>query len=58
MNRVPIELMKFAHELADAAGEQIRPHFRKAAVVQSKDSHTEYPDVSTLTTQRSERPCR
>jgi hypothetical protein len=50
--------MKFAHELADAAGEQIRPQFRKAAVVQSKDSHTEYPDVSTLTTQRSERPCR
>ena len=44
---VPKELLTFAHELADVSGEQIRPHFRKASVVHSKDSHTEYPDVVT-----------
>eukprot|EP01043_Picozoa_sp_COSAG02_P003759 COSAG02_NODE_94_length_37427_cov_79.161728_14_plen_244_part_00 len=45
--RVPDELLRFAHELADLSGEKIRPHFRVAAVVRSKDSHTEYPDVVT-----------
>ena len=42
---VPAELLAFAHELADAAGAQIRPHFRVASVVQAKTGarHSDTP---------------
>ena len=42
---VPAELLAFAHELADAAGAQIRPHFRVASLVQAKTGarHSDTP---------------
>lgn len=58
MERVPLELLRFAHTLADISGEQIRPHFRNASVVQSKDSHTEYPDVVTAADLNAEKAMR